>query len=217
MFQNVTTAEIDKTIDWDVFSWWGKYPKGAVVMTAAGTVVIHDFQGRCDHETCYETHGTRLVFTLGDRYFLKEGTYDSQDGFQWNVPLKQVKPVTKTVEAFEDVPEYVWDEAGISSFLLKWFKEQPSSRYNSYDWTNLFYAAAKEPFQPAGFPYPIKGVEEYMPGEADCTGPVWLIFEINGEQYAAKGRNVSHVGWDFDGVYALEKVEKKTVTLEVWQ
>lgn len=214
MFQ--TTEEIDQVIDWDAFTRWHWYVKGSVVQTDVGQIVHYEFNDPCDHETCYETHDISMVFTLGDRYFLKAGTYNSQDGMVWDEPLKQVKPVTKTVEAFEDVPVYVWDEAGISSFLLKWFKEQPSSRYSSYDWTSLYYACTKEPFKPTGFPWPIKGVEEYQPGETDCNGPVWLIFEINGEQYAAKGRNVSHVGWDFDGVYVLEKVEKKTVTLEVW-
>lgn len=213
---NATVEQIELAMDFGSIDDW-RMEKGSIWETPFGQATVHDYRGRCDHETCYETHDTRLVFSLGDRYFLKKGTYDSHDGFQWSGALKEVRPTEKTVVDYALVPEYVWDAAGISAFLRKWFGEQPGTRYSAYDWTNLFYAASSEPFQPSGFPYPIKGVEEYQPGEVDCTGPVWLIFEINGEHYAAKGRNVSHVGWDFDGVYVLEKVKKETVTVEVWQ
>lgn len=214
----LTAEQIDKAMDYSRFSFWRTPLKGSTYDTEIGIVVLHEYGGRCDHETCYETHGTRLVFSYGDRYFLKEGTYDSQDGYQWSKPLKEVKPVEKTVTDFETVPEPVWDLAGINAFLRHYMESQPGTRYSDYDWTSLHAYASRKPdgLEVPGFPWPIHAMETYMPGEDDCTGPVWLIFEINGVSYAAKGRNVSHVGWDFDGVYGLEVVEKKTVTMDIW-
>lgn len=213
----MTPEQIDQVMAWETFGSWRNVVKGASLGTAFGTIVVHEREGRCDHETCYETHDTRLVFSWGNRYFLKTGTYDSQDGYQWTKPLREVKPVEKTVQDWTDVPAYVWDLAGVNKFLNSWMSEQNKTKWgSSYDWVNLYHASEYSGLDIEGFPWTIKAVEEYAPGEPESNGPVWLIFEINGLRYAAKGRNVSHVGWDFDGVYGLEQVEKKTVTQEVW-
>lgn len=212
--------DLDVAIEWDAISTRRRMDigKGSSWNTGVGIATIHEVDlGGCGHVTCYETHDTRMVFFLGGRYFLKRGTYDSQDGLQWEEPLQEVRPVEKTVTDFEEVPPVVWNLAQINTFLNGWMRQQEVARHSDYDWTTLWYAAHKTPVEPEGFPWPIRATEQYMPGQEDCNGPVWLIFEINGVQYAAKGRNVSHVGWDFDGCYGLEIVEKKTVTMEVWQ
>jgi hypothetical protein len=212
----LTAEQIDLATDYDWLSFWTTPVKGSTYDTEIGIVVLREYSGRCDHETCYETHGTRLVFSLGDRYFLKEGTYNSQDGFQWTGPLREVRPVKKTVQDFESVPVKVWDLAGINEFLRYYIEEQPGTKWSGYDWTTLYYQA-RDGLEIPGFPFEIRAVEEYTPGEPESNGPVWLIFEINGVRYAAKGRNISHVGWDFDSVYGLEVVEKKTVTMDIWE
>jgi hypothetical protein len=210
-----TVEQIDQAINYEFINTF-RTIKGSVWITPFGSATVHEFEGRCDHETCYETHDTRLVFSLGNRYFLKTGTYDSSDGLQWTGPLREVKPTEKIVQDWADVPAYVWDLDGINKFLNKWMSEQDKTRWgSSYDWVKLYYAAADD-LDIAGFPWTIKAVEEYAPGEPESNGPVWLIFEINGLQYAAKGRNISHCGLDFESVYGLELVEKKTVTMEVW-
>jgi len=209
----IDIQKVDRMIDWaDLDS----SDIGSTQVAAGLGFKVEDVTGRCDHETCYETHDINLILSHDGRYFLKSWGYHSQDGFQNPKPLREVKAVEKTVRDWEDVPVYVWDEAGISKFLIKWMNEQPGSRYSSYDWTSLYYAA-QVGLEIPGFPYAIRAVETFENHEPESNGPVWLIFEINGEHYAAKGRNVSHVGWDFDSVYALEKVGKKTVTQEVWQ
>lgn len=210
----MTPEQLDQALNFEQISAW-RTVKGSTWDTPFGQAVIHDFEGRCDHETCYETHPTFVVFAINDRYFKKTGTYDSQDGLVWSGHLQEVKPVEKTVQVWDEVPAYVWDLDGINKFLKKWMADQKGTRYSGYDWTSLFYAAV-DGLDIGGFPWTITGVEEYAPGEPESNGPVWLIFEINGLRYAAKGRNVSHCGWDFDGVYGLEQVEKKTVTQEVW-
>lgn len=207
----ITAEQIDHAMDWSTFGW--NAGVGAAYGTPFGPAVLHEFEGACDHETCYETHDTRLVIAIGNRYFLKTGTYDSHDSYQWTGRLKEVKPVEKTIQDWDDVPVYAWDLAGINSFLAKWMGVQPARGCD--DWVGLFYKA-EDGLDIEGFPWTITGVETYAPGEPESNGPVWLIFEINGVKYAAKGRNVSHVGWDFDSVYGLEIVEKKTVTMEVW-
>lgn len=213
----LTAEQIDHATDYGQFSFWKTPIKGSAYTTPYGQVVVHEYEGRCDHETCYETHDTRLVFSLGDRYFLKSGTYDSHDGFQWSGPLKEVRPTEKTVVDYALVPEKVWNAETISATVREYIDSREGTKYSSYDWASLWYEAHEAPVQIPGLPWPVVGTEQYQPGEEDCNGPVWLIFEINGVPYAAKGHNISHVGWDFDSVYTLEIVEKKTVTMEVWQ
>ena len=210
-----TAEQIDRTVSYEFISGFGVH-KGSVWITPFGTATIHHYEGRCDHETCYETHDTQLVFSIGDRYFLKVGTYDSMDGFQWNKPLREVKPVEKTITDWEVQVPKVWDAAGISAHILEWFKSQRDLGIRgAHDWVSLYYAA-ENGCEITSLPWKITAVETWEDHEPESNGPVWLIFEINGEHYAAKGKNVSHYGWDFDGAYALEKVEKKTITKEVW-
>ena len=193
-------------------------PVGSVV-TAFGPATLVAYTGSCDHETCYEEHELTIVLTVADRNFLIKGTWSSSSGMEWSEKITEVKAVEKVVQDWEEVPQIDWTVAEMSKFLRGWMSKQ-TARYG-YDWSTLFYAAGGEqegadPLEIEGFPFPVRGVESWTPGEPDYSGPVFLIFEIDGKTYSIEGRNVSHSGWEFDSFADLKPTAKKTVTMEVW-
>lgn len=209
----------DLVREWNANAVYGR-PVGSVV-TAFGPATPVAYTGSCDHETCYEEHELTIVFTVADRNFLIKGTWSSSSGMEWAEGVTEVKAVEKVVQDWEEVPQIDWTVAEMSKFLQGWMSKQSGSRYSSYDWYTLFYAAGGEqegayPLEIEGFPFPIRGVESWTPGEPDYSGPVFLIFEIDGKTYSIEGRNVSHSGWEFDNYADLKPTAKKTITVEVW-
>lgn len=194
---------------------------GAVMLTPLGTITVVKVGYECDHYPCYEEHEVNFIVEIAGRHFQRKGTYSSQGGRQYAGPLREVKPVEKVVQDWEPVPAIEWTPENMSKHLREWMAAQDGSKYSDYDWVRLFYAAGGGSTDPValevpGFPWLIRGVESWTPGDPDYSGPVFLIFEINGQHYSIAGRNVSHCGWEFENYQNLVPTRKKTVTTEVW-
>lgn len=210
----------DLVREWNANAVYGR-PVGSA-QTPFGPATPVAYTGSiCGHETCYEEHELTIVFALAGRNFLIKGTWSSSSDMEWSEKITEVKAVEKIVQDWEEVPQIDWTIAEMSRFLRDWMSKQSGSRRSSYDWLTLFYAAGgdqvnKGPLEIDGFPFPIRGLESWVPGLEDCTGPVFLIFEINDKTYSIEGRNQSHEGWEFYNYGDLKPARKKTVTMEVW-
>lgn len=191
---------------------------GATMDTPLGTITVVKAGYECDHYPCYEEHEVNFIVEVAGRYFQRKGTYNSTDGKRHVGPLREVKPIERVVQDWEPVPGIDWTLENMSKHLREWMAAQPG---RNYDWVSLFYASGGEstdpvPLEVPGFPWLIRGVESWTPGDPEYSGPVFLIFEINGQHYSIAGRNVSHCGWEFENYQNLVPTQKKTVTTEVW-
>lgn len=90
--------------------------------------------------------------------------------------------------------------------------------YWNPDWADYMYAGAGRQFELPGLPEPLTAMGEYNPAGdwyADFSGPRYMLFGYGDQVFAKEGRNVSHVGTEFQyGRFFEVKQEVRTVT--VW-
>lgn len=85
------------------------------------------------------------------------------------------------------------------------------------DWSEYLYSVAGTEFQIPGLELPLISVGCWIPaGEeyGDFSGPQYMIFTYDGRFFAKAGRNLSHVGAEFEGQFYEVKAEQ--VTVDSW-
>jgi hypothetical protein len=96
-----TDAEVlDAQVDWTQWAWGERHWRAELAgpKLPSGVSVVKQPGDFCGHETCYDTHDVTVILQYRDRYYRKDGTFNSHDGLNWGEGLTEVFPkhVTET-------------------------------------------------------------------------------------------------------------------------